>query len=144
MKFEDQYKLRPQLRNIKTQDYSQVFVDLEKIKESDKERSGFYYWSYLKDLEEDIYFRVCLSRRLNKKNDIGVFRPILQLLILQDGLPRRLVFSDGVEKNTLGGTKIDERFPEIADDLKKIVGQNYWQAAKKGYGYKVDIFTMKQ
>lgn len=129
---------------IRTRDYHQALIDLKKLQEVDPKASSLYTWDSLIALEEDTYYRVCLSKRHKKDGKVGVFQSILRLLILQDGLPMELVFSDGTKRKVMRGTKINERFPDIASDLKKIVGENYWRASKNGYGYRVDISTIEQ
>ena len=131
---------------IRTRDYHQALIDLKESQEVYSKASSLYVWDSLINLKEDIYYRICLLKRHEKDGKIKVFQHILQLLILQDGLPMKIVFHDGTgtERKVLGGAKIDERFPDIASDLKNIVGHKYWQAAKNGDGFKVDISTVKQ
>lgn len=129
---------------IRVQNYYQALIDLKKMKEIDIESASLYVWDSFPNLEKDIYYRVCLLKRQNKNNEIGVFLYILRLLVLRDGLPMNLVFSDGAEQTIMGGSKIEERYPDIAQDLKRIVGDYYWQSAKNGNGFSVDISTVKR
>jgi tetratricopeptide (TPR) repeat protein len=131
---------------IRTRDYHQALIDLKESQEVYSKASSLYVWDSLIKLKEDIYYRICLLKRREKDGKIRVFQHILQLLILQDGLPMKIVFHDGTgtERKVLGGAKIDERFPDIASELKNIVGNKYWQAAKNGDGFKVDISTVEQ
>lgn len=129
---------------IKTQNYQQALIDINTFKEINNGSVSLRQWDNLFGLEEDIYYRACISKRVNTNYDIGVFKYILQLLVLRDGLPMEFVFEDGTESMVMKGSGVENKYPDIAQDLRKIVGNNYWESSKNGDGFRVEILTRKQ
>ena len=75
---------------------------------------------------------------------MGIYRTILQLLLLNQGLPKYFGFSDTDKVMEISrGIFIEEEFPYMAPILKEIVGDEVWQAAKQGLGYEVHLRLKK-
>jgi hypothetical protein len=102
-------------------------------------------WSFLGDihrLTDDIYQRVAIQWKLKSSSDgyLDIYKRILQILILYEGLPKYFSFADDKTPRKLSqGIKIEKQFPLLAPILRKIVGEDIWQAASKGRRFNIDL-----
>lgn len=102
-------------------------------------------WAFLGDihkLTDDIYQRVAIQWKLKSSPDgyLNIYKLILQILILNEGLPIYFTtIDDKTPRKFSPGFNIEKEFPQLAPILKKIVGEDVWQAARKGRGYTVSL-----
>jgi tetratricopeptide (TPR) repeat protein len=93
-------------------------------------------------LTDDIYQRIAIQWKLKPSLDgyLDIYKRILQILILYNGLPKYLSFiDDKTPREFSRGIMIEKEFPLLAPILKKIVGEDIWQAASKGRKFKINL-----
>lgn len=103
-------------------------------------------WMFLGDihrLTDDIYRRVVIQWMLKSSPDeyLDLYKFILQVLILHEGLPKTYGFVNDKRIFTVPGNIniIEKELPMLAPILKKIIGKEIWQAASEGRGYSLKL-----
>jgi hypothetical protein len=75
--------------------------------------------------------------------NIGAFKFILALLILNEGKPLYMTEKDGKPHEFSRGIHIQNELPYLVPILKEIIGEETWQAANQGQAYEAKIKIKK-
>ncbi len=115
--------------------FKEAYDDLIEITKIEKIGSGhFWLWlSGVNSLREEIYQRTAFEWKLQStEKDVGIYKFILTLMILNESMPKYMLGKDGKPHEYHRGNVIEKEMPYMVPTLKEIIGDDIWQAAKRG------------
>jgi hypothetical protein len=120
--------------------YAECYDDLTKILQITPDNVNDSLLADIHHLTDDVIQRIGLQWKFGySKREVGIYKFIVNLLILEDGAPKFWQLQDGSIKEYTRGMQVDKEFPYLVPVLREIVGAYIWEAAKRGEPYNATL-----